>query len=104
MVYEDQIIGVYTTKIPKLGLFISFFKTVPGYLIFIFLPFAILITREAMHAFSLYKEIKEEEKKSDAIAEISLDDKEELERIRAELAELRAELGKDTDECRTEGS
>lgn len=62
-----QIIGHYQGRIPKLGLFINFLRTVPGYLLFIFWPFMILIVSESIHAVRLYKQYRQELRENEVL-------------------------------------
>ncbi len=42
-VSEDQVIGIYRMRLPKVGRFFAFIKTTPGYILFVLLPFLLMI-------------------------------------------------------------
>lgn len=92
LVYPSQLLGVYQGRIAKLGYFLAFLKTVPGYLLFVFLPFVILILSEARRAISLFREIRRD--KQLEISEVGTVDSAEFERLKQELEVLKAQLEK----------
>jgi signal peptidase len=85
--YQD-VVGKYFARIPQAGNFYSFLKSVPGYFVCIFTPFAILIVWQLISTIKLYKLYKQElrddelanEKKSNA------EMLEELQSLREQLA------------------
>jgi signal peptidase len=97
IVSYNQIIGQYQFAIPQAGNFFVFLKTVPGYFIFIFAPFLILILLQAYNTFKLYKQYKREVAEEAAAAKAKAaqteDVAEENARLQAELAALRAQMG-----------
>lgn len=56
-----NILGKYRMRIPGAGTFFSFLKTVPGYILFVLLPFMILIIARTLSCVRLFREYKEEE-------------------------------------------
>lgn len=92
LVYPEQIIGRYQGRIPKLELFINFLRTVPGYLLFIFLPFMILIVSESIHAVRLYKQYRQELRENEVLNQATTVDPAEYERMKRELEELKAKV------------
>lgn len=58
--YPD-VLGQYRGRIPKIGSFFHFLKTVPGYLIFILLPFAVLIAYQGIQCVKAIKEYSQEQ-------------------------------------------
>lgn len=85
MVTYSSVLGKYEFSIPGVGKFFQFLKTVPGYIICIFLPFLILILMQGMNSIMLFKQYKKEQ-----LAEMEA----EREKQRAELAEERQRLEK----------
>ena len=57
----SDILGRYRMRLPGAGTFFSFLKTVPGYILFILLPFMILIITRTLSCVRLFREYKEEE-------------------------------------------
>ena len=84
--YSD-IQGKYLGRIPKAGFFFRFLKTVPGYIIFILIPFLILILWQAV---GCAKTIKEQ--RSEQITEWKTE-REKLEKERIQLLALKARMG-----------
>lgn len=60
MPYSD-VIGRYAGHLPKVGLFFNFLKTTPGYLLCIFLPFALLILSQAVQTVRLFRAYRREQ-------------------------------------------
>ena len=58
--YSD-VIGRYAGHLPKVGLFFNFLKTTPGYLLCIFLPFALLILSLAVQTVRLFRAYRREQ-------------------------------------------
>lgn len=58
--YSD-VIGRYAGHLPKVGLFFNFLKTTPGYLLCIFLPFALLILSQAVQTVRLFRAYRREQ-------------------------------------------
>ncbi len=85
-VSKEDVVGIYTFKIPKAGSFFMFLKTTPGYIVCIFIPFLLLIVNEAFNCFSLFKKYKKQEKN-----EIEIE-KEKLRKEKEELLKLKEEL------------
>lgn len=70
------IIGKYTSSIPKVGLFFTFLKTVPGYICCILTPFVILIVLQLINFIRIFRAYKKEQM-------------EDLERERSQIEEER---------------
>ena len=83
--YSD-ILGQYQFRIPKMGNFFHFLKSIPGYIICILLPFLILLIYQGVQSVGLFRKYRAEQ----------LDDlkqeRAEMERERAEHAKVLAEL------------
>lgn len=58
VVTYPYILGKYTGRIPKLGMFVSFQKQPMGYVICILLPFLAIIAYQAMQCLVLFKQYK----------------------------------------------
>ena len=87
------VIGRYTLRIPRLGLFFSFLKTTPGYICCILIPFSVMIffrMLDTVKAFRAYKaeEMEAMEKEKDTLRQQA----EENRRMLEALATLKAEL------------
>lgn len=95
IVTHPYVVGKYVGRIPNVGTFFAFLKSVPGYILCIFIPFLVLILyntsncvmlfyqykRETATALMLEKERLEEERQR------SEEMKRELEALRRQLAE-----------------
>ena len=55
------IIGKYTSSIPKVGLFFTFLRTVPGYICCILTPFVILIILHLINFIKIFRVYKKEQ-------------------------------------------
>lgn len=83
---ENLVLGKYIGKIPKLGLFMEFLKTTPGYIVCILLPFLALILYQGINCIKLFRQYKREQ-----LAEITTE-REQIEAERAETQKMMAEL------------
>lgn len=86
IVRKYNVLGQYKYKIPKVGKYFNYLKTVPGYVIFILLPFTILIVLQIYNGVKYYKKYKEENSELDDNS-IILDDK--YEEIMKEISLLK---------------
>lgn len=80
------ILGKYQSHIPNVGTFFQFLKTTPGYIIFILIPFLLLILFEGLRCIELFRRYKREQ-----MTEIN-EEKLRIEEERARSAELLKEL------------
>ena len=89
----DEVLGVYSSKLPKLGNFFNFVKSTQGYIICIFVPFALLILYNGVNCIRLFKKYKREQNKvlEDEKAEIAAERQQNADMMR-ELLALKAEL------------
>lgn len=93
IVTYNFVIGQYRFRIPKLGLFLQFLKTTPGYIVCILVPFLILIAIQAGNTIKAFRSYKKEE-----MAEIQREkerikaEREESARLMQEIAALREQL------------
>lgn len=61
VVTYPYILGKYQGHIPKIGTFFHFLKTVPGYIIFILIPFALLLIYQGIHCAKAIREYRAEQ-------------------------------------------
>ncbi len=91
----DYVLGVYVGKIPYIGNFFAFLKTTTGYMLCIFLPFALLIGYNAIKCVVLFRKYKQEQKaelqaEKDSVEEQRIKNEEMLK----ELMALKEQLSK----------
>ncbi|MBR3762668.1 MAG: signal peptidase I [Lachnospiraceae bacterium] len=93
IVTYPYILGLYQFRLPKVGTFFHFLKTVPGYILLILIPFLILILFQGMNLFRVFRQYRAEQK-AELEAEWKKLEEEKLEsqRMKQELEELRAQL------------
>lgn len=102
-VSQNQVQGQYIGKLPNVGSFFQFLKTVPGYLICILLPFMVLIMIQAFNTFRIFKQYKKEQIAAlDAEKEQISIERAEAQRMLDEVRLLRAELGLSEEETASE--
>ena len=82
VVTYPYVLGKYTRSIPKIGVFFSYLKTTPGYIVCILLPFMIIILSEVANCVALFRQYRAEEE-----AEIAAE-REKLAREREETEKL----------------
>ncbi len=80
------VLGKYEKHLPGVGIFFQFLKTVPGYILCIFLPFLLLILVQGINSIRLFRKYKSEQ-----LAELE----EQREKERAEIEAERAELSRE---------
>ena len=62
VVGPEYVLGTYAGKLPYLGSFFQYTKTVPGYILCILVPFVLLIAYNVMNFVRLFKQYKDEQK------------------------------------------
>lgn len=89
----QYVLGKYRSKLPGVGTFFSYLKTVPGYLLFILLPFMGLILFQGASCVRLFREYRAEQM-ADILSEREKlrEEKENNERMLRELARMREEI------------
>ena len=100
LVEPDYVLGTYTGKLPFVGRFFTFFKTVPGYFLCVLLPFLLLILWLGLCTARLFKRYKAEqmaeiESERERLAkerEQLAKEREQAERLFQEIQELKAQL------------
>lgn len=95
----QHILGQYRMKLPGVGTFFSYLKTVPGYLLFILIPFVILILFQGAGCVRAFREYREEQMAGIVSEREKLkEEKEANERILRELEEMRQQIESMTQE------
>ena len=82
----ESVLGKYVGKIPNVGTFFMFLREPAGYILFIFIPFFILILYQGLNCVKLFKRYKREQ--LDALNE----EKAKIEKDRAEATKMLKEL------------
>lgn len=99
IVTYDFVLGKYQTKLPGVGKFFQFLKTMPGYIVCIFLPFLLLILVQGFNSIRLFRRYKQEQlaeleaQREQEKAELAAE-RERLEADRLQSQQLMAELQK----------
>lgn len=93
VVTYSMVVGKYVTKISGVGDFLAFLRKPLGYVIFIFLPLAVIIGMQAANSYRIWRTIKQgnSDEAKQCISQREHQQEENL-RIQQELAQLRAEL------------
>ena len=93
MVEYEYVLGKYTGKIPNVGAFFLFLKEPIGYIMFIFIPFFILILYQGLNCVRLFRKYRKEQMQElQSEREKIEQDKEETARMLKELQELKEQL------------
>lgn len=99
-----HILGKYRMRLPGVGRFFAFLKTVPGYMIFILLPFLLLLLFQGVHCVKLFREYQEEEMKDIRNERERLkQEREATRRLKEELDHLKAKLKTEAKELTENG-
>lgn len=89
----SQIIGTYSFRLPKMGYFFRFIRTPAGYVVVILIPFMFLIGLNLMHFIKLTVAYKKEKEQQKIEMQKAADaDRAEAQRLREEMEKLKAEL------------
>ena len=110
IVEPSYVLGEYAGKLPSLGYFFAFVKSLPGYIICILIPFLLLILYNGVNVIRLFRKYKKEQT---AIleaerAEIAEERKQneamlrELQALKAQLDRQSAAVNSDSLEAKTE--
>ena len=93
IVKYNRVLGKYTGKLPGVGKFFAFLKTVPGYLTCILAPFIIIIGMQVANCIKLFKKYKSEQTAEIEAEKKALEDERaKSKKMEEELAALRAQL------------
>lgn len=100
IVTHEYVVGRYVGRIPGLGSFFIFLKTTPGYILYILVPFLLLIFSQGWQCVRIFRQYKKEqidEMKAER-AKIE-EERAESQRMMTELLALKAQLaGKEGEE------
>lgn len=58
-VTQDNVLGIYRMRVPQAGKFFYFLKTTPGYILFVLLPFLVLILYYGLKAYFQFKKYRQ---------------------------------------------
>lgn len=83
IVTYSMVVGKYQNKLSGVGKFFQFLKTVPGYIVCIFVPFVLLILLQGINSIRLFRQYKKEQ-----MEELETQRKKELEELAAERNRL----------------
>lgn len=87
------VLGLYQSRIPKLGTFFNFLKTTPGYFVCIFIPFMLIILYEGVKFFNLFRRYRQEQmEEMQAEKDKIAAERAENAKMLQELRELKAQL------------
>ena len=87
------VIGKYVGRLPKLGALFLFLKTTPGYIIFILIPFLLLILSQGINTVRLFRRYKKEQMEAMEAERQKLEaERAESQRMMEELIALKAQL------------
>jgi len=88
----DAVLGKYCKRLPKVGYFFQFLRTGPGYILFILIPFGLVILYHGIRSVRLFQQEKKEQR--DAIeaerAQMAAE-REETRRLLEELKRMQAQ-------------
>ncbi len=94
IVTYPYILGKYQGHLPNVGNFFHFLKTIPGYLLFILVPFLLLLIYQGINCVKLFRQYKEEQADElKAEREKLEEERAESQKMMEELMALRAQLG-----------
>lgn len=103
IVTYPYILGKYQMHIPKVGTFFQFLKTTPGYILFILLPFLLLILIQGLNCVKLFRQYKQEQMEEMKQERRKLEEERaESRKMMAELMALRAQLADKDSAAETE--
>lgn len=87
------VVGKYIGRLPKVGAFFLFLKTTPGYIIFILIPFLLLILSQGINTIHLFRRYKKEQMEAMEAERQKLEaERAESQRMMEELMALKAQL------------
>ena len=95
LVEPAYVFGSYNGKLPGVGNFFAFVKTVPGYIVCILVPFLLLILYNGMNVIRLFRKYRKEQMEEMQAERNKIEEERaEAQRMMAELMELKAQLAK----------
>lgn len=94
VVTYDYILGKYQWHIPKIGSFFHFLKTTPGYIMFILIPFALLILFQVLNCVKAIREYRAEQLEGIQAERAKLEEeRRQTEKMVLKLEALQAQIG-----------
>ena len=101
VVTYPYVLGKYSSHIPKVGTFVQFLKSTPGYIVCILVPFLVLILLEGVRCIRLFRKYKAEQQAQLQAERDKIEaDRAETQRMMQELLQMKAQMAqeKSTDE------
>ena len=96
LVEPSYVLGVYAGKLPEMGHFFAFVKSVPGYVVCILVPFLVLILYHGINTVRLFRRYKREQMETMQAERDQIEaERAETQRMLQELMALKAQLAKD---------
>ena len=93
VVTYPYILGRYEKAIPKVGTFFQFLKTTQGYILFILIPFLLLIGIQGLNTIQLFRQYKKEQMEEINAEKAKLEEeRRQSQQMMQELMELRRQL------------
>ena len=93
LVEPEYILGVYSGKLPSIGSFFAFVKSIPGYVICILIPFLVLIIYNAVNIIRLLRKQKYEQMRAMKAERDRIEaERAEVQRMMHELLSLKSQL------------
>lgn len=89
----SYVLGKYEFSLPKVGYFFQFLRTGPGYILFILIPFGLLIAYQALKSVHLFRKDKKEEMAKIKAERAQIEaEREETRQMLAELRKMQAQM------------
>jgi signal peptidase I len=99
LVGPEYVLGTYAGKLPGVGNFFAFVKTVPGYIVCILVPFLLLILYNGVNVIVLFRRYRREQVEAMQAERDKIDaERAENQRMMQELLALKAQLEKNGEE------
>ena len=99
---EEYVLGRYMFTLPNVGTFLTFLKSTPGYILCVFLPFAILILYHGIKCMLLWGRYRTEQQQSIQSEREAIEkERKETEEMKEELLRLKEQLEKAKEEDRS---
>ena len=88
----DAVLGKYCKRLPKVGYFFQFLRTGPGYILFILVPFGLVILYHGIRSVRLFQQEKKEQRDAmEAERAQMAAEREETRRLLEELKQMQAQ-------------
>ena len=93
VVTYPYVLGKYSSHIPKVGTFLQFLKSTPGYIVCILIPFLLLILLEGIRCIRLFRKYKAEQQAELQAERDKIEaDRAETQRMMQELLQMKAQM------------